>query len=57
MFGNEIDMVSGTPGQGGSIGTSAVKISGQNGIWLGSTAGITLFSGSSDLDNPGGSNV
>jgi len=56
MFSNEIDMLSGSA-SGGSVGTSAVKISGQNGIWIGSSAGVKLFSGSANLDSPGGANI
>ena len=55
MFSNEIDMLSGINNDGTEV--SAVKISGADGIWLGSSAGVRLFSGSADLNNPGGANI
>jgi len=53
MFGSKIDLLAGT----NALGASALRLDGNNGIYIGSSAGIKLFSGSNDMANPGGANV
>jgi hypothetical protein len=56
MYSNEIEMLAGVSTDN-AIGASAVRISGQNGIWLGSSAGVTLYSGNVSATNPTGASV
>lgn len=53
MAGSEIKMLTGTA----NTAVSAVRIGGASGIWLGSTAGITLYSGNLNAANPSGASV